>query len=180
MQDPTKPLRFVSVTDPALDWQRMDVHDYAQSRDPDKVVTIPGSRPTWWEVRPLDADQWVSVEEAGGVATRRLVQSVMFALVAIDRGDGTAWRPTRIVQAIGGELVICSQADIQHLFGEYGGNRLREVGCVIYERAEVGKAQSGAALFTVPPSLLAELDRIGRQHAARILAESKTGTTQNS
>ena len=99
---------------------------------------------------------------------------------AIDRGDGTAWRPTRIVQAIGGEQVICSQADLQHLLEEYGGNRLREVGCVIYERAEVGKAQSGAALFTAPPSLLAELDRIARQHAARILAESKTGTTPSS
>lgn len=177
MQDPTKPLRFVSVTDPALDWRAMNVHKYAETRDEEALRFLPGVEPAWWEVRPLDVDQWASVEETSS-PNRRLIQCVMHALVSVTV-ERIAWRPSRVVKTgerAGTEITICSHDEMTYLFETFGGARLYEIGAVIYERASVGKAQSGGALYTLPPSLLDELAAAGRRHAARILEESKTKT----
>ena len=181
MNDPTEPLRFVSATDPAIDWTLCAPMEYAKTRDPLALHFVPGKQPTWWTVRPLDVDQWASIEETGS-AQRRLIQCVMHALVSIETPDGgNAWRPTRLVPMPGGvDLTICSAEEMKHLFSKYGGARLYEIGSVIYERASVGKDQSGDALFTPPPVLLDELAAIARRRVADGQKKQETETSPNS
>lgn len=181
MNDPTEPLRFVSATDPAIDFTLCSPMEYAQTRDASKLHFVPGKRPTWWEVRPLDVDQWASIEETSS-PQRRLIQCVMHALLSIETPDGgNAWRPTRIVPMPGGlDITICSAEEMKHLFSTYGGARLYEIGSVIYERASVGKAQSGGALFTLPPVLLDELEAIARRRVAAGQKKHETETSPNS
>ncbi len=180
MDDPTKSLRFVSGADPALDWGAMNVYDYVATRDASLIRTIPGQAPIWWSVRPLDVDQWASIEETSS-PQRRLIQCVMHALESVEAPDAPAWRPTRQVQGGDGkQITICSHDEMRHLFESWGGTRLYEVGSVIYERAAVGKAQSGAARFTPLPVLLDELAAIARRHVERTQATSTTGTSPSS
>lgn len=63
-----KPLRLVSIADPALDWPEMArahtgseskyanaIQEYAQSRDPSMVREVPGQQLVWFTIRRLDA-----------------------------------------------------------------------------------------------------------------------------
>ena len=180
-----EPIRVVSAKDPALDLAEMDLRRYVETRDASHLRLVPGVRPVWYTLRPLNI---YDVEAASSLPQAMQARACFeTAIEAIDGcealgGDG-AWRPRKVVEdALGKKRPVPTRAEMQHLFQmlPHGLDTMQELGAIAYERATLGNGFRGAPTYTVPPLFSPELARNVRLRAERSQARSETPSSEHS
>lgn len=182
MQDPiVEPLDVVSVLDPALDRERMDVELYAETRDPSLIREVPGLAAVRFRIAPLTSTQFAHCDSASNVGMQ-IVTAFMFAVREVQNhpSRGVTLRPDRrIPNGLGGEIAVLDDRTIEQIRAAYGVAAIYEIGSVAYERALLsGNAWGGAWLrYTLPLSSRDALDRIERHRAALSRQRPETPTS---
>lgn len=173
MQDPiVEPHDVVSVLDPALDRERMDVERYAETREASLIVAKPGMTPVIFRVAPLTASQFAHLDSDQNVG-RKVIAAFSFAVQEIRNWPhvGVSTRPDLTVpNGRGGEMRIWNDDAIEQVRREMSLAVIYEIGFFAYERSLIsGNAWGGAWLrYTLPQSSRDVLDRMQRHAAASI------------
>lgn len=169
-----RPIEVVSAADPALDMGRADRIAYAESRDPALIRELPGEKAIRFVCRPLTASELVAVCSRAGAEGKALF-AFAFAVTEIVHADltgpaeGRRILPTRLVEH--GRPRIWDDPEIDALQEMLGFALISEIGAFAFERAWLRKKkgsghQRALRPFTVPQSLLEELEWIERLRAA--------------
>ncbi len=179
VDDPSGPLRVVSVLDPSLDRKAMAARAYADTRDPGAIRALPGERPLVFHLRPIPSGIFADEVDRHVATAARYRAAFMMAVEAIEGvGDHhLPWRP--ISQAYddetGAPIAVLSPRDLPML-RKVGVSVpiIYEIGHLAIERTMLeGKAFGGERHYTLPPTSAAGLNLIERQIAARNLITSE-------
>lgn len=159
----------VSVEDPALDREKMQVRKYAETRDPALIVEKLGARAVRWTLRDLTKSESDMCDDRGSVSiTSKLNFTLAFGLVKVETG-AKSYVPTKSAPDAerGGTKGVWGNEEIAELQRLFGKSVLREIAMVISQRDErVGEAFGGGVpSFTLLPSSLDALVRMGRPPA---------------
>ena len=176
------PLDVVSVRDPAIDWSKSKVRGedgYEGTRKMSMLVPLPGRTFVIWQLRALTTKD-MQVIDQGAPGRDRLIRAVMFGLMSVRNVGGMGvLRPSHsIPDGRGGDRLIWHDDQIEDLRRRWGLRILDEIGYVAYQRAYPGNEWSGSELYKLPDSVLDELERIERRHAAS-LKQCKDGTASS-
>lgn len=158
----------ISVEDPALDRDKMDVRKYGATRDAALLVLLPGAVPVRWTLRDLTMAESDMCDDRP-TFTAKLNFALSFCLVKVDDGR-EGYAPTAVVPDAerGGNKTIWTNEGLAKLRARFGKGVIREIATIVCQRDErSGEAFGGGVpSFTLPPLSLDALARIERQRAA--------------
>jgi len=130
-------LPVVSLLDAALDATKMDLAEYARTRDPALVVERPDAKATWFHLRPVDSltFQMLVQSVSGREAEKRtrafqLAVSKVEHLVTVSGTKHVAYVPTDEQRLYGHTYKTLSDAQL----GDFAPAYIDEVGEVAYRR----------------------------------------------
>jgi hypothetical protein len=164
--DLVSPLRVACVIDPAIDRATTDVLEYMRTRDASLIRALPGQRVMWFNLRALTTTQYTDYVETASSVPQRYRRAFQCSVASIENIDpsGQPWMPTGIVrdEEIGGPIAVITERELPYLRKLGVGYRYwYELGHLACERAGLeGKIFGGDVHFTLPPTSLAELERI--------------------
>ena len=183
--DPAGPLRIVSMRDPAIDWHAMQQRGvtplvYAETRDPESVIALPGKHPKWFGLRALTIGE-EGVIDGMSTAEASAVCAFRHGVTEIHNfyGPDVALRPeSPIPDGHGGTRLIWSDAGLEAVRNAIGRTVLYEIGGVIRARSAEGNEWGGGVLFALPPFLRPVLSRIERHLAELRKAHAGTASSE--
>lgn len=162
----TTNMRAVSLRDPAIDLEQTDIEKYSKTRDYGLLAFKPGALPVTPILRPLT---YAVAQTIRGFNDMRVQtgQAFRLSVLCIENfaGRDTAFEPTDTVTIAGDTLSTWKDQELNAVFQMYGSLFVEEMGMLVLQRAEGGKAWGGAERYTPPPFLAAELDQMKRQRA---------------
>ena len=163
--DPTKTVPFVSVLDPALDRAKMNIDEYAKTRDPSLIVESEGQKATRFYLRPIPPAAFIRVIDKAGSQSEKELYAFMYAIESVtdwtgpDGGHVPSWYPTGSIQLPSGPEKMCSDDDL----GAFTPIQIKEIGAIAYHRSFLGPAN--VRTYPLPPTLGVVLAEMSQSHA---------------
>lgn len=173
-------IEVVSVEDPALDRDKMDVRKYAATRDASLIVELPGMKAVRWTLRDLTMLESQTCDRQSNMLDK-FNCALGYGLVKIDDGkDGLVPKAVVPDKENGGNKTIWSNEGLALIWNRYRKAVYEEIATIICQRDErSGEAFGGGApSFTLPPLSQDALVRIERRHAES--SRGRSGETQTS
>jgi hypothetical protein len=168
----TRPI--VSVEDPALDRDKMDIEKYAKTRDPSLIVELPGQKARRYVVRRLKRGEVAVLSQLR--AFYAVAGYLTFGLLRIEEPDGTITLPTKKIPNVNGRPGMQTVWDddpggeLDVVYDRINASEFYEVAGVIETMAGMRAGEafgSSDERFTLLPSSQAALGRIARLAAER-------------
>lgn len=178
--DLVTPLRVYSIRDDAIDPMASDVDEYLKTRNPDLIHALPGQHLVAAVIKPLPVAVYAQVDTLSTVQAK-LLQAFRIACTAVETAPGATLMPMEAVRLSDGKPhTIWGNEEFEELGRMYGIQFIYEIGTVIMERAEPGKAWRGGVRYTPPPFLEDARARISLRRAAQMSASAGTDSSGES